>query len=168
VFKNQIDWIPLSSGSVRPTQGRTLAIAQVSGGSQSFNTVNALRVLGRWMRMFVIPNQSSIPKAYTQFTDPTNSATGEVDVAAEGGSRLRPSGNRDRIVDCMEELVKYTLIMRHHFDLFNDRFSERAERQANYDRSATNKAEQAQAGGEGNVKTVGSADVVNGIDVAGI
>jgi arsenic resistance protein ArsH len=89
-------------------------------------------------------------------------------VAAEGGSRLRPSGNRDRIVDYIEELVKYTLIMRYYFDLFNDRFSERAERQANYNRSATNKAEQAQAGGEGNVKTVGSADVVNGIDVAGI
>jgi arsenic resistance protein ArsH len=80
------------------------------------------------MRIFVIPNQLSIPKAYTQFTDPTNSATGEVDVAAEGGSRLRPSGNRDRIVDCIEELVKYTLIMRYYFDLFNDRFSERAER----------------------------------------
>ncbi|KAF2226114.1 flavo protein-like protein, partial [Elsinoe ampelina] len=119
VFKNQIDWIPLSTGSVRPTQGRTLAIAQVSGGSQSFNTVNSLRVLGRWMRMFTIPNQSSIPKAYTQFTD--------VD-AEEGGSRLMPSGNRDRLVDCMEEFVKYTLVMRPHFDLFGDRYSEREER----------------------------------------
>ncbi|OCK93534.1 arsenate resistance ArsH [Cenococcum geophilum 1.58] len=113
---NLIDWIPLSTGSVRPTQGRTLAIAQVSGGSQSFNTVNSLRILGRWMRMFTIPNQSSIPNAYTQFTDET---------AEEGGSRLMPSSNRDRLVDCMEEFVKYTIIMRPHFDLFGDRFSER-------------------------------------------
>ncbi|KAL8754330.1 MAG: hypothetical protein Q9199_004423 [Rusavskia elegans] len=116
VFKNQIDWIPLSTGSVRPTQGRTLAIAQVSGGSQSFNTVNSLRILGRWMRMFTIPNQSSIPMAYTQFTDEN---------ANNGGSRLMPSGNRDRLVDCMEEFVKYTLVMRPHFDLFGDRYSER-------------------------------------------
>ncbi|KAI8940703.1 hypothetical protein NX059_001971 [Plenodomus lindquistii] len=116
VFKNQIDWIPLSTGSVRPTQGRTLAIAQVSGGSQSFNTVNSLRVLGRWMRMFAIPNQSSVPMAYTQFTD--------VD-AIEGGSRMKPSGNRDRLVDCMEEFVKYTVVMREHFELFGDRYSER-------------------------------------------
>ncbi|KAH7031892.1 flavoprotein-like protein [Macrophomina phaseolina] len=121
VFKNQIDWIPLSAGSVRPTQGRTLAVAQVCGGSQSFNTVNSLRVLGRWMRMFVIPNQSSVPKAYTQFTAAD---------APEGGSRLLPSGNRDRLVDCMEEFVKYTIVMRPHFDLFGDRFSERAERAA--------------------------------------
>ncbi|KAH6637992.1 flavoprotein-like protein [Boeremia exigua] len=119
VFKNQIDWIPLSTGSVRPTQGRTLAIAQVSGGSQSFNTVNSLRILGRWMRMFAIPNQSSIPMAYTQFTE---------EHADEGGSRLMPSGNRDRLVDCMEEFVKYTLVMRPHFDLFGDRYSEREEK----------------------------------------
>jgi arsenic resistance protein ArsH len=119
VFKNQIDWIPLSTGSVRPTQGRTLAIAQVSGGSQSFNTVNSLRILGRWMRMFAIPNQSSIPMAYTQFTDAD---------AAEGGSRLKPSGNRDRLVDCMEEFVKYTIVMRPHFELFGDRYSERNDR----------------------------------------
>lgn len=116
VFKNQIDWIPLSTGSVRPTQGRTLAIAQVSGGSQSFNTVNSLRILGRWMRMFAIPNQSSIPKAYTQFTE------------EKDGSRLMPSGNRDRLVDCMEEFVKYTIVMRPHFDLFGDRYSEREEK----------------------------------------
>jgi len=116
IFKQQIDWIPLSTGSVRPTQGRTLAIAQVSGGSQSFNAVNSLRMLGRWMRMFTIPNQSSVPKAYTQFTD-------EVD-----GSRMIPSGNRDRLVDCMEELVKYTIVMRPHFDMFGDRYSEREER----------------------------------------
>jgi arsenic resistance protein ArsH len=116
VFKNQIDWIPLSTGSVRPTQGRTLAIAQVSGGSQSFNTVNSLRILGRWMRMFAIPNQSSIPMAYKQFTE------------EEHGSRLMPSGNRDRLVDCMEEFVKYTIVMRPHFDLFGDRYSEREEK----------------------------------------
>ncbi|KAH6604037.1 NADPH-dependent FMN reductase ArsH [Trichoderma cornu-damae] len=116
IFKQQIDWIPLSSGSVRPTQGRTLAVAQVSGGSQSFNAVNSLRILGRWMRMFTIPNQSSVPKAYTQFTPEAE------------GSRMMPSSNRDRLVDCMEELVKYTIVMRPHFDLFGDRFSEREER----------------------------------------
>ncbi|PPJ57823.1 hypothetical protein CBER1_00011 [Cercospora berteroae] len=131
VFKNQIDWIPLSSGSVRPTQGRTLSVLQVSGGSQSFNSVNSLRILGRWMRMFTIPNQSSIPKAYTQFTDAVDPSEDEVAfIEAEGGSRLLPSGNRDRVVDCMEEFVKYTLVMRQHFDLFSDRFSERAEKQA--------------------------------------
>ncbi|KAI6714437.1 hypothetical protein JHW43_003097 [Diplocarpon mali] len=119
VFKNQIDWIPLSFGSVRPTQGRTLAVAEVSGGSQSFNAVNSLRILGRWMRMFVIPNQSSVPKAYTQFT----SEDGD-----EGGSRMIHSGNRDRLVDCMEEFVKYTIVMRPHFQIFSDRFSEREER----------------------------------------
>jgi arsenic resistance protein ArsH len=118
VFKNQIDWIPLSTGSVRPTQGRTLAIAQVNGGSQSFNTVNALRILGRWMRMFAIPNQSSIPMAYKQFTE------------EDEGSRLMPSGNRDRLVDCMEEFVKYTIVMRPHFDFFGDRYSEREEKRA--------------------------------------
>jgi arsenic resistance protein ArsH len=88
----------------------------VSGGSQSFNTVNNLRLLGRWMRMFTIPNQSSVPKAYELFTKQD---------AEEGGSRLMPGGNRDRLVDCVEEFVKYTIIMREHFDLFGDRFSER-------------------------------------------
>ncbi|XPS81874.1 hypothetical protein M3J09_013800 [Ascochyta lentis] len=126
VFKNQIDWIPLSTGSVRPTQGRTLAIAQVSGGSQSFNTVNSLRILGRWMRMFTIPNQSSIPMAYTQFTD---------EKSDEGGSRLMSSGNRDRLVDCMEEFVKYTLVMRPHIDLFGDRYSEREEKRIKEERA---------------------------------
>ncbi|WYZ41421.1 hypothetical protein EsH8_V_000316 [Colletotrichum jinshuiense] len=120
LFKTQIDWIPLTEGSVRPTQGRTLSIAQVSGGSQSFNAVNSLRLLGRWMRMFVIPNQSSVPQAYTQFT--ADSPDGR-------GSRMIPSSNRDRLVDCMEELVKYTIVMRPHFDLFGDRFSERMERE---------------------------------------
>ncbi|KAK3373015.1 flavoprotein-like protein [Lasiosphaeria ovina] len=122
VFKNQIDWIPLSTGAVRPTQGRTLAIAQVSGGSQSFNAVNSLRILGRWMRMFAIPNQSSIPKAWTCFTDAND--------PVDGGSRFKPSSNRDRLVDCMEEFVKYTVVMRPHFHLFGDRFSEREERKA--------------------------------------
>ncbi|KAM0278181.1 hypothetical protein ACHAQH_005294 [Verticillium albo-atrum] len=122
LFKTQIDWIPLTSGSVRPTQGRTLSVAQVSGGSQSFNAVNTLRLLGRWMRMFVIPNQSSVPMAYTQFTTEDDSE--------HGPSRMLPSSNRDRLVDCMEELVKYTIVMRPHFDLFGDRFSERAERAA--------------------------------------
>ncbi|KAI4640687.1 hypothetical protein J4E93_008277 [Alternaria ventricosa] len=128
VFKNQIDWIPLSTGSVRPTQGRTLGIAQVNGGSQSFNTVNALRILGRWMRMFVIPNQSSIPMAYKQFTE------------EDAGSRLMPSGNRDRLVDCMEEFVKYTIVMRPHFDLFGDRFSEREEKRAKQEKEASKPA----------------------------
>jgi arsenic resistance protein ArsH len=119
VFKNQIDWIPLSTGSVRPTQGRSLSVVQVNGGSQSFNTVNSLRVLGRWMRMFTIPNQSSIPMAYTQFEDEGGDGG--------GAARLLPSGNRDRLVDCMEEFVKYTIIMREHFALFGDRYSERKE-----------------------------------------
>ncbi|KAF2434050.1 arsenate resistance ArsH [Tothia fuscella] len=158
VFKNQIDWIPLSTGSVRPTQGRTLAIAQVSGGSQSFNSVNSLRLLGRWMRMFTIPNQSSVPKAYTQFTD--------VD-AAEGGSRLLPSGNRDRLVDCMEEFVKYSIVMRPHFDLFGDRYSERTEKM-----EKTQKLEAEQAANSlekldinsGSVN-VGPSGNVNGVDL---
>lgn len=127
IFKQQIDWIPLSTGSVRPTQGRTLAVAQVSGGSQSFNTVNTLRVLGRWMRMFVIPNQSSVPVAYTQFTT-TTSSPGEGEAVGLGRDRMKPSSNRDRLVDCAEELVKYTVVMKPHFALFGDRFSEREER----------------------------------------
>lgn len=113
VFKNQIDWIPLSLGSVRPTQGRTLAIAQVNGGSQSFNVVNILRVLGRWMRMFTIPNQSSVPKAWTEF-DPQG--------------RMKPSSLRDRVVDVMEEMFKITLLLRPHGELLVDRYSEREEK----------------------------------------
>ncbi|KAH8688904.1 flavoprotein-like protein [Phaeosphaeriaceae sp. PMI808] len=111
----------LSTGSLRPTQGRKF------GGSQSFNTVNSLRILGRWMRMFTIPNQSSIPMAYTQLTD---------EDASDGGSRLMPSGNRDRLVDCMEEFVKYTIIMRPHFDLFGDRYSEREEKRIKEEEAA--------------------------------
>ncbi|BGO95966.1 hypothetical protein NBRC10512_005450 [Rhodotorula toruloides] len=113
VFKNQIDWIPLSVGSVRPTQGRTVAVCQVNGGSQSFNVVNLLRVLGRWMRMFAIPNQSSIPMAWKQYTS---------------SDRLLPSSNRDRLVDICEELIKVTLLLRPHFDLLGDRYSEREEK----------------------------------------
>ena len=110
VFKNQIDWLPLEEGSVRPTQGRTLAVMQVSGGSQSFNVVNALRVLGRWMRMVVIPNQSSVAMAYKEFDE-----TG----------RMKPSSYYDRIVDVMEELVRFTILMRPHADQLVDRYSER-------------------------------------------
>lgn len=129
-----VDWIPLSVGSVRPTQGRTLAVVQVNGGSQSFNVVNTLRLLGRWMRMFTvrsrlfpsfqcslahiafspkIPNQSSIPMAWKCFTP---------------SDRLLPSSNRDRLVDVCEELMKTTLILQPHFDLFGSRYSEREEK----------------------------------------
>ncbi len=110
VFKSQIDWLPLSVGSIRPTQGRTLAVMQVCGGSQSFNAVNALRVLGRWMRMITIPNQSSVPKAFQEFDD---------------NGRMKPSPYYDRVVDVMEELVKFTLLTRDHSALLTDRYSER-------------------------------------------
>src|SRR5690554_2382248 len=110
VFKNQIDWLPLEEGGVRPTQGRTMAAMQVSGGSQSFNVVNALRVLGRWMRMVTIPNQSSVPKAWQEFDD---------------AGRMRPSPYYDRVVDVMEELVKFTLLVRGRSDYLVDRYSER-------------------------------------------
>ncbi|GJC85556.1 NADPH-dependent quinone reductase ArsH [Colletotrichum liriopes] len=109
----KIDWLPLSEGSFRPTQGRTLSIAQVSDSSQSFNTVNSLHRLKRWMRMFVIPNQSCIAKAYMYVTAES----------AEEGCSLTP--NRDRLLDCMEKLVKYTIVLRSHFDLFGGRFRER-------------------------------------------
>ena len=110
VFKNQIDWLPLEDGSVRPTQGRTLAVMQVAGGSQSFNAVNALRLLGRWMRMFTIPNQSSVPKAYEQFDE---------------AGRMLPGANYDRVVDVMEELLRFTWLLRDRADYLVDRYSER-------------------------------------------
>jgi len=110
VFKNQIDWLPLEDGGMRPTQGRTLAVMQVCGGSQSFNVVNALRVLGRWMRMVTIPNQSSVPKAWQEFDD-------------EG--RMKPSSYYDRVGDVMEELVKFTLMVRGHSAYLTSRYSER-------------------------------------------
>jgi len=112
VMKNQIDWIPLSIGAVRPTQGRTLAVMQVSGGSQSFNAVNTLRLLGRWMRMITIPNQSSVAKAYDEFN--------------EDGS-MRPSSYRDRVVDVMEELMRFIFLTRDNRDFLVDRYSERKE-----------------------------------------
>lgn len=112
VIKNQIDWIPLSVGSVRPTQGRTLAVMQVSGGSQSFNAVNSLRILGRWMRMFTIPNQSSVAKAYEEFN--------------EDGT-MKDSSYRDRLVDVMEELFRFTLLLRDKTDFLTYRYSENKE-----------------------------------------
>jgi arsenic resistance protein ArsH len=115
VFKNQIDWIPLPAGAVRPTQGRTLAVMQVCGGSQSFNVVNSLRLLGRWMRMITIPNQSSVAKAYEEFH--------------EDGT-MRDSSYRDRIVDVMEELYKFTLLTRDVREYLVDRYSERREAEA--------------------------------------
>ncbi|MDK4202090.1 arsenical resistance protein ArsH, partial [Pseudomonas sp. HR1] len=112
VFKTQIDWIPLTLGAVRPTQGKTLAVMQVSGGSQSFNTVNQLRVLGRWMRMVTIPNQSSVPKAFLEFDE---------------AGRMKPSAYYDRVVDVMEELMKFTLLTRGRDAYLVDRYSERKE-----------------------------------------
>jgi len=110
VMKAQVDWIPLALGAMRPTQGRTLAVMQVCGGSQSFNTVNQLRVLGRWMRMLTIPNQSSVAKVHDEF---------------DAAGRMRPSPYYDRVVDVMEELVKFTLLTRDVSGYLTDRYSER-------------------------------------------
>ncbi|MFB0951305.1 MAG: arsenical resistance protein ArsH [Rhodospirillales bacterium] len=112
IMKAQIDWVPLAIGAVRPTQGKTLAVMQVCGGSQSFNAVNQLRILGRWMRLFTIPNQSSTPKAFLEFDD---------------NGRMKPSSYCDRMVDVMEELVKFTLLTRDQMPYLVDRYSERKE-----------------------------------------
>lgn len=112
IMKAQLDWVPLKVGAVRPTQGKTLAVMQVEGGSQSFNVVNQLRILGRWMRMITIPNQSSVAKAFLQFDE---------------NNRMKPSGFYDRIVDVMEELVKFTWLTRDQSDYLVDRYSERKE-----------------------------------------
>ena len=112
VMKTQIDWIPLSLGAVRPSQGKTLAVMQVCGGSQSFNAVNQLRILGRWMRLVTIPNQSSVARAFMEFGD---------------DDRMKPSPYYDRIVDVMEELVKFTILTRDRADYLVDRYSERKE-----------------------------------------
>ncbi len=112
IMKAQIDWIPLSLGAVRPTHGKTLAVMQVSGGSQSFNAVNQLRILGRWMRLLTIPNQSSVAKAFLEFDE---------------AGRMKPSSYYDRVVDVMEELVKFTLLTRDVAGYLVDRYSERKE-----------------------------------------
>ena len=112
IMKCQIDWIPLSLGAVRPTQGKTLAVMQVCGGSQSFNAVNQMRILGRWMRMLTIPNQSSVAKAFLEF---------------EEDGRMKPSGYYNRIVDVMEELMKFTLLTRDNSAFLTNRYSERVE-----------------------------------------
>lgn len=113
IMKTQIDWLPLAPiGGVRPTQGRTLALMQVNGGSQSFNTVNQMRILGRWMRMITIPNQSSVPKAFLEFDE---------------NDRMKPSPFYNRMVDVMEELVKFTLLTRGQADYLVNRYSERVE-----------------------------------------
>jgi arsenical resistance protein ArsH len=112
IMKAQVDWIPLTEGSIRPTQGKVLAVMQVSGGSQSFNALNQLRVLGRWMRMLTIPNQSSVPKAWQEFDE---------------AGRMKPSPYYDRVVDVMEELVKFTLLTRDISPWLVDRYSERRE-----------------------------------------
>lgn len=112
IMKSQIDWVPLNLGGVRPTQGKTLAVMQVSGGSQSFNAVNQMRILGRWMRMLTIPNQSSVAKAFMEFDDK---------------DRMKPSPYYNRIVDVLEELMKFTLLTRDNSDYLVDRYSERVE-----------------------------------------
>jgi arsenic resistance protein ArsH len=115
IMKAQIDWLPLISGAIRPTQGKTLAIMQVSGGSQSFNAVNQMRILGRWMRMITIPNQSSVAKVFAEFDE---------------NDRMKPSAYYDRVVDVMEELLKFTLLTRDISPYLVDRYSERKENPA--------------------------------------
>jgi arsenic resistance protein ArsH len=133
ILKCQIDWLPLESGGIRPTQGRVLAVMQVSGGSQSFNAVNAMRVLGRWMRMVTIPNQSSVPKAYQEFDEQ---------------GRMKPSPFYDRVVDVMEELFKFTLLVRDRSDYLTDRYSERREAAAKLESEARALAAAAMDGGK--------------------
>lgn len=125
IMKAQIDWIPLAVGAVRPTQGKTLAVMEVSGGSQSFNAVNQMRVLGRWMRMLTIPNQSSVAKAFLEFDE---------------GGRMKPSAYYDRVVDVMEELFKFTLLTRDAAPYLVDRYSERKESAAELSKRVNQKA----------------------------
>ena len=125
IMKSQIDWIPLSIGAVRPTQGKTLAVMQVCGGSQSFNAVNQLRILGRWMRLLTIPNQSSTPKAFLEFDD---------------NDRMKPSPYYDRMVDVMEELVKFTLLTRDQKSHLVERYSERKESAAELSKRVNQKS----------------------------
>jgi arsenic resistance protein ArsH len=133
IMKTQIDWIPLSLGSVRPTQGKTLAVMQVNGGSQSFNTVNQLRILGRWMRLLTVPNQSSVARAWDEFDE---------------DGRMKPSAYYNRIVDVMEELVRFTVLTRDIKDMLVDRYSERVESHAELSaaREHTNKLVDIEAG----------------------
>ncbi|SOH94338.1 arsenical resistance protein ArsH [Monaibacterium marinum] len=125
IMKTQIDWIPLSLGGLRPTQGKTLAVMQVSGGSQSFNTVNQLRILGRWMRLLTIPNQSSTPKAFLEFDE---------------AGRMNPSPFYDRMVDVMEELMKFTVLTRDNKSYLLDRYSERKESAAELSKRVNQKS----------------------------
>ncbi|SFR52800.1 arsenical resistance protein ArsH [Litoreibacter janthinus] len=125
IMKAQIDWIPLSLGAVRPTQGKTLAVMQVNGGSQSFNTVNQLRILGRWMRLLTIPNQSSVPKAFLEFGN---------------DDRMTPSPFYDRMVDVMEELMRFTLLTRDIKEQLVDRYSERKESHVELSKRVNQKA----------------------------
>ncbi|MDG3576837.1 arsenical resistance protein ArsH [Rhizobium sp. YJ-22] len=125
IMKSQIDWIPLSIGSVRPTQGKTLAVMEVSGGSQSFNAVNQMRVLGRWMRMITIPNQSSVAKAFQEF---------------DADGRMKPSSYYERVVDVCEELVKFTILTRDASPYLTDRYSERREAAAELEKRVSLKS----------------------------
>lgn len=125
ILKSQIDWIPLSIGSVRPTQGKTLAVMEVSGGSQSFNAVNQMRILGRWMRMITIPNQSSVARAYQEF---------------DADGRMKPSSYYDRVVDVCEELVKFTLLTRDASTYLTERYSERKEQAAELEKRVSLKS----------------------------